>query len=393
MPKTKKKVDLDRLRQYKRDRATGKFLNIPEGDSLVYLAPPARDDWDLPFLETAVHYGLGGTIMCLNPDKNPLLQDEEFLRLCKKLKIDVSGPCPVCQVLQGKPGQPGLWDTDKDAARKIKVSPRFLLAAAIMYTRKDSTDAWSARESFDLKPFSIGKKVWEAIVDQFLDQDADLTDPLEAVLVMIHREGTGISSQYNVKIDPKSSKKPLRMSKAARADLRDMLASGAECDPYTLALDWVKPADGMSALLDGLDVDEDEEEDEEEPPRGRGRSTRRTRREEDEDEDEEDEDEPEDDDAGERPSCFGLDYEADDEDCQECGHKGPCAKKSGAEEPEDDEAEEEPEDDGEEEDDEDLADLEAALDEKAGKKKGKGKPKKKGAKGKGGKGRTRRRPS
>ena len=395
-------TDLDKLRKYKKERSTGKNLLIPEGDSLVYIAPPAREDWDLPFLETAVHFGFpGGPKLCLNSDRNPLLKDPEFLKLAKKAGVDVNGPCKICQTLSGKPGKPGLWDTDKDAARKISASNRFLMIAGRLWGRKDSTDSYSPVEPFELKPLPVGKKIWEAVVDIFLDLEVDITDPLAAILIKFHREGTGLESQYNITADPKTTKKPLRLGKAERRMIQEALAEGSDCDPYLAALEWYTSPEEMSALLEGVDIDDDEDDDD----GGRGR-----------DDDEDDEDEPpkksskkkSKKSSKKKPTCFGIDYSSDDEDCEDCEFRSECADESGHEsdesdedddvdeveddEVEDDEVEDDEvdsdeddededddeddeEDDDEDDSDEDLEDLEAALDKKTGKgKKSKKKP-------------------
>ena len=392
-------TDLDKLRKYKKDRATGRNLLIPEGDSLVYIAPPAREDWDLPFLETAVHFGFpGGPKLCLNSDRNPLLKDPEFLKVAKKAGVDVNGPCKICQKLSGKPGKPGLWDTDKEAARKISASNRFLMIAGRLWGRKDSTDSYSPVEPFELKPLPVGKKIWEAVVDIFLDLEVDLTDPLAAILIKFHREGTGLESQYNITADPKTTKKPLRLGKAERRMIREALAEGSDCDPYLAALEWYTSPEEMSALLEGVDLDDDDEDDDDDdeveakpPKKSKKTSKKKTSKKK----------------SKKKPTCFGIDYSSDDEDCEDCEFRSECADESGHEsdddedEDEDDEVDEvedddeddeeedsddedsddddEDEDDEDDEDeddsDEDLEDLEAALDKKTGKgKKSKKKP-------------------
>ena len=390
--KKSRSTNLDRLRKYRRERASGKYFSPPEGDSLIYVAPPARDEFDLPFVETAVHFGLGETVMCLNPDRNPLLADDEFRKLAEDNEIDLSGPCPICQVLNGPPGKPGLWDTDKDRAREIKCQPRFILTGALMWSRRDPSEDFKAITPFELKPWPCGKTAWESIVDIFLEEDADITDPDGAILVRVKRSGRGIESRYTFGVDTKTSKKPMRLGKPERATIRAALKPGSDCDPYLTLVGWVKPADELRALLDGVDLDDDEDDGDDGGSKDRGRSSRssgRSRRR-DPDPEPEDEDDDETEAEADRPDleCFGVDYDDEDEDCHACEHKSACAKECGEEDPaaSSDDADDDDADDG----DDELDALEDALTERGGgKKKGKGKAAKKGGKSKG---RTRSRP-
>ncbi len=388
-------VDTEKMREYKESQQKGgEFLSFDEGETLVYIHPPCRDDDEhepttgMPFVPLGVHYSVGKTksmVVSLDPDDNPIIEHPFVKTELKKRKVRLTGEDPVKKAIED-------GDMSDDEADEARLQTRYLWGMTPIGFRKMSKGAYvdlSNKPSIAI----VGKMINEGLMDLFTEH-GDVTDPDAAILVRICRTGSGrLKTKYEVKLDPETAKAPKALSKKERALL--MKALGEDCDLFRLTANLIKPPAEVQAILDGVKVkvEEDEEDDEDElddtpAPKKRGRppgkATKKPVVEEEEDDEEEDEeppapkktkakkkpvDEEEEDDEDEEPPPRKAkkkpvvkevdeddEEEDDDEDEEEEEKPAPKKSKKVAKKPvvkEVDEDDEEEDDEDEEEDDED----------------------------------------
>ena len=303
-------IDKDRIQKDRESRKRGSdFWSPDEGDTLLYVAPCPPGINGTPYVEGAFHFsatnrGEGkGASLCLDHDANPLLSDsntdedlkaahEAFMERLQKLDRDTDdlNGCAICDALDSGDFEKKV----KDAARK---QTRYMFNVIPMKYRKKQSAPWTDLNE-GLRPYMCSFTVWDGITTIIGDL-GDVTDPNGAVLIIIHREGTGMSTRYQVSADAATIKKPLVLDKATKQMLRDALKDDGTGDLLRIVAAMTKDKTTQEADWNGMKVEE-----------GGGKG------------------------GDKKPSCFGVDWD-DSKECAKCPHTGPCAKKSQAKKPKD----------------------------------------------------------
>jgi len=300
-----KGVNTERVQKDRESRKRGSdFWSPDEGDTLLYVAPCPPGIDGVPYVEGAFHFsatnrGEGkGASFCLDSNANAMLTDADpahdaFVSRLKELDRDPDdmGGCSICEALDSGDFEKKV----KDAARK---QTRYMWNVLPIKYRKKQSAPWTDLNE-GLRPYMCSFTVWDGICSVIGDL-GDITDPNGAVLIILHREGTGMSTRYQVSADAATIKKPLVLDKATKQMLRDALKDGGTGDLLRIVAAMTKDRTTQEADWNGMKVEE-----------GGGKS------------------------GGDRkPSCFGVDWD-DSKECAKCPHSGPCAKKSGAKKPKD----------------------------------------------------------
>jgi hypothetical protein len=309
-----KKMGKDRERH---SRTDSEFFTPEPGDTLLYICPPPPGVEDLPYVEAGFHFkaknqGSGkGASLCLDKDANPILSNEAFrdrLKAMQRDTRDMKG-CRICPALEDE-------DVSDEVKKESRRQTRYLWDVIPIRYRKKQSMPWVDLDE-GVRPYMCGYTVWDGICSVFGDV-GDITNPRSAVLVMLHREGTGMSTKYSVSPDPTSLKKPIRLSKEQRLALRDALKEEGAGDLLRLVATMTQDATRQEANWNGMQVDDDDEDE------GKGKKRKK----------------------GKRKPCFGVDYE-DTKECRRCDDAKACKKASAAERPEDDEDEDDDEEEEE----------------------------------------------
>jgi len=269
------------------------WFNIQAGETLLYICPPCRDDDELPYAQLVVHYGIGPKnrmLPSLDTRVNKILADPRVTAVMEARDgfevPDASTVCPISKE----------WERldaagDEKAREDIKRNNRFLFNVIPIRHRKTKTDDWEELPADKVLPMLCGKMVWEGVLEVFFEE-GDITDPRKAILVRVTKTGALMATRYKVAADSASIREPVRLNKSQKASCREALAEGGTGDFYKMIGEMVMDAPGVERLLAGVE-EEAGEESVEEPP-----------------------------------SCFGQDYEPDDdEDCGKCPFRGLCAPK------------------------------------------------------------------
>lgn len=355
-------VDTEKMREYKESQQKGgEFLSFDEGETLVYVHPPCRDDDEheptagMPFVPVGVHYDIGKTksmVISLSPDDNPIIEHPFVKAELKKRKVRLTGEDPVKKAIDDG----DMSDDEADAAR---LQTKYLWGMTPIGFRKMSKGAYV---DLSQKPgiAIVGKMINEGLMDLFTEH-GDITDPDAAVLVRICRTGSGrMKTKYEVKLDPDTAKKPKQLSKKERALL--MKALGDDCDLFRLTANMIKSPAEVQAILDGvkIKVEEDEEDDEDEldetPPAKKKGAPAKAKKPAVKEVDEDDEDEEEEDEAPPAPKKTKAKKKPveEDEDEEDEEEEEPPPRKKKAPVKEVDEDEEEEDDDEEDEEEEEA---------------------------------------
>lgn len=270
------------------------WFNIQAGETLLYIAPPCREEDELPYVQLVVHYGIGPKnrmLPSLDVGINKILTDPRVVAIMEARDgFEVPNKDTTCPISQE-------WERldaagDESARDDIKRNNRFLFNAIPWRFRKSKTDDWEELPRDKVMPMMCGKTVWDGIIEVFFEE-GDITDPTKAILVRVQKTGTGMSTRYKVAADSGSIRDPIRLNKAQKAACREALAEGGAGDFYKMIGEMVVDAPGVERMLAGVEEEAAEE-----------------------------------DESAGQPSCFGQDYEADDdEDCGQCPWRGLCAPK------------------------------------------------------------------
>lgn len=268
------------------------YLRLAEGHTALYLCPPGPGMGGVPYVVADVHYGIGrqnGSALCLDAGNpvfsSPLLR--KYLA-ARKDKV-VPGKCPVCEILESDAPE-GYSDPDGEQRLQRMARKRQWLHVAIPWGQ---ISGGQLRETSDgertPRILSAGWTIWNAICD-VIDLHGDITDPDAACLVVITRDGMGLTTKYAVSAYRETVIKPLRLQKPQRFALKKGQAEGGELDLFRVVAAMAKPAEAVETMLRGGQVGVHAV--------GEG-----------------------------KPACFGLvsEYIADDPDCQACDHHDECA--------------------------------------------------------------------
>ena len=272
------------------------WFNLQSGETLLYICPPCRDEDELPYVQLVVHYGIGPKnrmLPSLDVGINKILTDPRVVAIMESRDgFEVPDKDTVCPISKE-------WERldaagDESARDDIKRNNRFLFNVIPWRHRKSKTDDWEELPRDKVMPMMVGKTVWDGILEVFFEE-GDITDPNKIILVRVSKTGTGMTTRYGVAADSGTIREPERLNKAQKAAARAALSEGGPGDFYKMVGEMVVDAPGVERMLAG--VEEEPAEDGE--------------------------------DAG-QPSCFGQDYEPDDdEDCGQCPWRGLCAPKCG----------------------------------------------------------------
>jgi len=377
-------VNMKKMRRgYESQQRGGDFWNVPEGDSLVYVHPPCREEDEyeptegLNYIPVAVHYAVGknnAMCVCLDSDNNPIIKHPFIKALLKKRGIKLDGNCPVCEAIQaGK--------MDADDGDRSRVQTRYLWGLTLLKHRGKSSQPWNKVAAKPAVAF-VGKTVYDGLMEMFFD-NGDITEMGAAILAKINRVGTGpTDTKYKVAADTESLKKPKKLAKRLRDMVLKALKEGGDCDLFRIVSQLIKSPEEVEAAMAGVKVELDEDDDDEDDIEDEEDTTEDDGAEEDEEEDAEDDDDEDDeeDDEDDDDEDDEEDDEDDDEEDDEDDDEDEEDDEDGDDGEEDEEdAEEDDGDDDEEDDDElELDELDKELDRiHKGKKKTPAKEKKK----------------
>lgn len=272
------------------------WFNIDAGETLLYICPPCRDEDELPYIQLVVHFGIGPKnrmLPSLDVGINKILLDPRVIEVMQGREgFEVPNAKTVCPMSKEYERLDAAGD--EKARDDIKRNNRFLFNVIPIRKRKSKTDDWEELPGDKVMPMMVGKTVWDGILEVFFEE-GDITDPNKAVLIRISKEGTGMSTRYKVAADSATIRDPYRLTKPQKAACREALKDGGSGDFYKMVGEMVVDAPTAERMIAGVEEEPEEE-------------------------------------AGDTaPSCFGKDYEGDDDECGGCPWRGLCAPKCGEE--------------------------------------------------------------
>lgn len=303
-------VDLDKMRKsYEDQQKGGDFISLDAGETLVYIHPPCRDDDEyepttgLNYVPVTIHYGVGkNNAMCvsLDPEANPIIVHPFVKGFLKQRKIKLTGECPVAEALAS-------GEFDDEEADESRPQTRYLWGATVLGHRRSSKEPWpEINESAKPGVLFVGKTVFDGIMEAFFE-NGDISDPDNAILLKVKKEGEKMKTKYTVSADPKCLRKAYKLPKKLRAALAKATAEGGDCDLFRVVANLVKGPAEVRALIDGVkpgtdpdDHDDDDEDDEPTPPK-KGKKAGKKAPPPPDDEEEDEDDEEEDDEDDEEP--------------------------------------------------------------------------------------------
>jgi hypothetical protein len=289
-----RKVNRDKMLQAQQEAkarsGTSFFRFKDEGQYLLYLPPPCREEDEDIYLDVLTHnIGRGKDykpVLCLDTVANLILADERMIGFLET-PVDLDDGCPRCAAREKA--------SNDEAKRSIGRKHSYYMNVVLMGFRKDKRRDWDRVDEDKLKVQTavVGSTVWDGIIDVFLE-DGDICDPSAAIFIVVTRTGKGQKdTEYKVSTDRESLKNPVELPESLIEKLEEALQPGGSGDLYRVVARDLKSPEQIAAMMSGKKVDVDEEEEEG------------------------GDDEP--------PACFKLDYQNDD-DCGSCPFRGPCSK-------------------------------------------------------------------
>lgn len=236
------------------DRGQGSnlsFLNLNDGRNVLRVLP-AREDAEMFYEETWVHYGVGKT----KDNKNGTMV------VCPTTH-DENAKCPVCELSKE------LYNLSKKKDDSYSKQAKSIFRKKRVYfnalSREEDLSNYEVRDvDGELKWFNISEdteespiKIWGTGIGIFKDilglmvdpEYGDITDAEEGLDLIVTKTGSG---QYNTKYDIKTVRKESEIGlddwELGMHDLSQL----AECKSY----------DEILKIMDGEDVSDDEDEDE-----------------------------------------------------------------------------------------------------------------------------------
>ncbi len=259
----------------------------------AYVAPPCPGHdmsaftSDLPVIEIVCHSGLNrtnGMGACLknNNDllEHPVIQSylAEERSPGQNRAIPVAGKCSPCSLLKGDPRYSHMSFTDRELS-DMKPKPKFLMAFCPFEVNGNEVPALE-REFY---PYLAPVTVNEGIAKAMADARMDITDPNNAVLVKIEKKTVNNRVSYSVSIDIDTARNPFRLSKDLRAKLAEGQSKDGDINLFRIAANLFKTDEAMHKMIVG--------ESEEKVETKKAEAT--------------------------KPKCFGVAYDATDEECTE----------------------------------------------------------------------------
>jgi hypothetical protein len=294
------KMDMKRMKRdrKKADAKSGGGLFKPkEGTTLFYVCPPVHGADPLPYLEVANCFNFGA-------NKKPIT-DADGLEDCEPFRAALEE-----RGLDFEDAQKGWGFASKHESFKT----RWYFNIIPISFRVGAGEDYETLEPIVLK-YGAGKSVYDGITDA-LFEDGDITDPSKAVFLKLTRKGTGLNTEYKLRTDSVSLKKPVELDDKILALIKKEVTPGGDADLHKWIAGQVKSYAQVMAVFDGddepeietrsakkkptrktakpkeVDVDDEDDEEEEEAPA----PVKKTRKKpapvvEDEDDDEEEEEE------------------------------------------------------------------------------------------------------
>lgn len=292
-------VNLDKMRQAYEDAQKGDLWTPDEGETLLYVHPPCRDDdkheptEGLCYVPVVIHYSVGrdnAAVMCLDRKENTLLDHPVIVEMLKKRGVQLGEKleCPVDKaIFKGQ--------IAGDDAKDSRAQERWLWGVTpISFSRKFG--GTHTKLPPEPTPYMCGWKVFSAIMAAF-SECGDITDPDSAVLFKLQRKGTGLMTKYDgCGADLATVKSPMRLDKATRRLVREAMQPEGDCDLFAIAASFAKSEAEAQAAVTGIRVVTDEPDEPE--PKADGDATSK--------------------------GCFGKDC-VDDDECRACEDKAKCA--------------------------------------------------------------------
>lgn len=292
-------INTEKMKRSVKDRAGDNTWKPIEGDNMIYVAGTFErgmdEYWDgTGYVEVKVHYALNNSnawAVCLDTDSNPVLNDPWVKGYLKErgIKIKDGRHCPRCNHIR----RDGLWENDKELAKKISASSRYLWIVVPWAHRQDASMAWMEGNKDRVQLWTGPYGVWNDICD-IVFEEGDITHIDKASLIIINRDGKGITTTYKVKADRATLNDPIKLSKPTRALLKKMMVPKTEIDPFFWVASKCIDAEEMEAMISGA-VADDEVESESDGTADGG-----------------------------QPACFGDGFEKDDPDCIKCPFAVDC---------------------------------------------------------------------
>lgn len=248
-------IDQEKMRK-DREAKTGGTVKLNEGDTVLYVHPPCRDDdtypatAGLPYVEQSLHYLEGMIHLCLDPTKNPIVKHPFVLEFAKAhgFKPEWERGCPTCQKrIDGK--------MSASVAKKVELKPEFIFGVTPVKWRANPTAPY-AMLGKKPGPFKANKTIWSSICDMMAEV-GDITDPAGAVLVKINKVGQLLNTKYKIEPDLESSRKPLVLNKETARVISDSMRKGGDCDLFRFVAYNLKSYGEISAALNGVKVEDD----------------------------------------------------------------------------------------------------------------------------------------
>jgi len=272
----------------------GDFWKLDEGDYLVYVHGLVYPDDDfeetsgLNFIRVAVHYVENSPKVCLDPEVNPIIKHpiikQMLLERETPIKIKGKEGCPICQAIRN-------GDIPKDQVKGVMHSDKWIFGLTPMFYRKSKVKKYEELD-FEPKIYLAGVSVFNDLTDEIIDlSPVDPTDPRNATLMQFSRTGKSFGkTKYKVQ----AARETTKLNKEQRRIIADVMQPGGDCDIFRVAANLIKPASELRELISGVEV--------------------------------EDEDGTEDNNTG-TPDCYAVDYDQDDDACEECDLKEDCKEK------------------------------------------------------------------
>ena len=324
------RLKMDKMRRaYEMQDRDGDYFKIPNGDSLIYVHPPCREEAVIQaekeyytkkkmnkekrqayldvldlfdgvnFLETYVHFGVGKNnrmTICLDETTNPIVNHPIVQKNLRKKGIKLKGDCPVCTAIE-------TGELDDEQMDAMKLQKRYVFGVTPIKTREKPSKDWVKLPPSPTVLWA-GKTIYDGIMDLFFESD-DISDPAETIYAKINRKGKGkFDTKYKIAADTQSLKKPKKLSKKF-FELVEKAMDGGSADLFKIMADSTVSYDEIVASLSGVRVersrdDDDDDDDEvedveetEEESDDEGEEEDEEDEDDEDDEDEDDEDEPE----------------------------------------------------------------------------------------------------
>ena len=299
-------MDIEAVRRKREEMArTEDFYPIAEGELVAYVCDAWVEGDTLPCVEVKVHYGVGGKGMhvCLDTDKNPVMNHPFVTEYLETKGTNIEGGCPTCQeIASGR-------IKDPEQVKRIRAQQRSLWNIMPQTFRANGARTSSpAPKSGQVVPYMASYSVFDGITEQIVNE-GDITNKESPIFIKIGRTGKGqTDTKYKVSPDTDSIRKPKPLSAEQLENLDRCLVKGGSGDLYKIVANMTKSNAAVRALLSGVKT---EKETEEEPETA----------------------------AGEKPDgapeCYGQDISPTDPECQACDFKEGCAAVVGIDVPPD----------------------------------------------------------